>query len=57
LKELPKRIEFNKTEPETLTKLVEFQLTGGIGGKWYLFLSVTRILFKVLTKSPSKSLF
>ena len=100
MKELLKRIEFNKTEPETLTKLVEsaqikgkkaqqelknlrnltgkitdslkdknfffisdttkeietekfaigidgsFQLTGGIGGKWYLFLSVTRILFK-----------
>ncbi|RUM33153.1 MAG: hypothetical protein DSY33_05410 [Archaeoglobus sp.] len=100
LKELLKRIEFNKTEPETLTKLIEsaqkkgeraqrelrnlrnltgkivdvlcskdffrinnkinesevekfavgidgsFQLVGGVGGKWYLFLSVTRILFK-----------
>ncbi|RLI80345.1 hypothetical protein DRP05_00775 [Archaeoglobales archaeon] len=100
LKELLKRIEFNKTEPEILAKLVEsaqikgekaqrelrnlrgltgkivdvlwskdfffinnkinetevekyavgidgsFQLVGGIGGKWYLFLSVTRILFK-----------
>jgi len=100
LRELLKRIEFNKTEPETLAKLVEsaqikgenaqkelrnlrrltgkivdllksknffhinneindsevekfavgidgsFQLVGGVGGKWYLFLSVTRILFK-----------
>ncbi len=100
LKELLKKIEFNKTEPEVLTKLVEsaqrkgekakkelknlrnltdkiidvlsdkdfffisnkirenevekfaigidgsFQLVGGIGGKWYLFLSVTRVLFK-----------
>ena len=100
LKEFLKRIEFNKTEPEVLIKLIEsaqvkgeraqrelknlrsltekivdtlqdkgfffvnnkinenevekcavgidgsFQIVGGIGGKWYLFLSVTRILFK-----------
>jgi len=100
LRELLKRIEFNKTEPETLAKLIEsaqikgekaqrelrnlrnltgkivdllksknffrinnkinesevekfavgvdgsFQLVGGVGGKWYLFLSVTRILLK-----------
>jgi len=100
LRELLKKIEFNKTEPETLAKLVEsaqrkgekaqkelenlrdltgeivnllesknffhinnkindsevekfavgidgsFQLVGGVGGKWYLFLSVTRILFE-----------
>lgn len=100
LREVLKRMEFNKTEPETLTKLVDsaqregkrvqeelkelrkvtekiinnlqdknfffnnekvrdkevekftvgidgsFQLIGGIGGRWYLFLSVARVEFE-----------